>query len=74
MMIRKIIDSRKYDATEVPLFVRRVCVLKNGERIVTHEIPAEYSPVPDIYHLKKESSQQERILELAEKVTQKKKK
>jgi hypothetical protein len=28
-------------------------VLDNGKKLVTHEIPAENSPVPDVYRLKR---------------------
>ena len=49
----KTIESRKLSTQEVSFFVRRIRVLDNGKKLVTHEIPAENSPVPDVYRLKR---------------------
>jgi hypothetical protein len=49
----KIIDSRKLPTSEVSFFVRRIRVLKDGGKLITHEIPASDSPVPDVYRLKR---------------------
>jgi hypothetical protein len=49
----KTIESRKLSAQEVSFFVRRIRMTDDGKKVITHEIPAENSPVPDVYRLKR---------------------
>ncbi len=49
----KTIESRKLSTQEVSFFVRRIRMTDDGKKVITHEIPAENSPVPDVYRLKR---------------------
>jgi hypothetical protein len=49
----KTLESRKLSAKEVSFFVRRIRMTDDGKKVITHEIPAENSPVPDVYRLKR---------------------
>ncbi len=49
----KTIESRKLPAKEVSFFVRRIRMTDDGKKLITHEIPAENSPVPDVYRFKR---------------------